>query len=486
MNALRPFFLLLSRASVFWLSVVGLTAILFTITGLAKPDEKLGFVFDAVFLSAFVIPAGAGWLAGAVVQEFQHTSFAFGLPGVRSRIQTGFLTAGLAVTLVVMSGIALSGATPQRLPALFFVSLGAYCLGGIFFDPLSAWLTGMNGIIVLFVVAASDRAARLSADHPWMTIVIAVAVGAVSVQRLFARSTFRRKPFRLTSPLPGFYSLERVREIEHRRKMKQASSGNGWHAGYLGDNLWRWVRAAVHEARGANGWRSFVRTIAKSWGLGALILIYAWTDKGEMSLGEAVARTLHDALLRSPHHPQFGDDGGPYPLVALAIAAAGVASALFSPVAFNEGMSHPLSREQRATVLFRGGLVEGAIFLFVVAPCLFAVGQLTGWFVGHEIHFDFMPFFFRVLLITLILMPLVHRGRLQLHAATRRKAENGMVLVIFGVTGFVVAVCICAWISARILPAPGAELTVLAVALLVSQWVYRSNLARYYKTADLA
>jgi hypothetical protein len=219
--------------------------------------------------------------------------------------------------------------------------------------------------------------------------------------------------------------------------------------------------------------------------LGLLVGLSAWLDKGEFSFGEGVARSLYDALFRSPHQPPFGEHGGPYLMVLIVIAAAGVATALFKPVALGATLAYPLSRRQHAQVFFRGGLVEGGILLFIVAPCLFAAGHLLGWLVGYEIRFDFMPYFFRALMVTLILMPLAHRGRLALLAATRRRAENTMVGVIFGICGFVVAVLVLAVISAGLLESPAVELAVLAAALLVSQLIYRQMLANYFRTADL-
>jgi hypothetical protein len=214
-------------------------------------------------------------------------------------------------------------------------------------------------------------------------------------------------------------------------------------------------------------------------------VIYAWADKGELRFGEALAMSIHDALFRSPHVPEFGE-GGPYFVVALAIAAAGVATALYRPVALNNIVAYPLSRSQRAQVHFRGGLVDGAVFLFIAGPGLFAIGLLTGWVVGYEPRFDFMPFFLRVLMLTVILMPLAHVGRLRLHAATRRRAENTMLGVIFGVVGFVVAVFLLTLAWPAIFVSPIVELITLLVALLISQLLYRHKLTTYYQTADLA
>ena len=132
-----------------------------TVAGVVQPDDTLGACTSMRSSSPpSRFRSAAGWLAGAVIQEFQHTSFATVLPGVRPRIAAGFLAAGLAVTAIVGCGIALLSSTPQNLPVLFVVGLGAYCLGGVLLDPLSGWITSLNAILVLFVIVRSRDVAR--------------------------------------------------------------------------------------------------------------------------------------------------------------------------------------------------------------------------------------------------------------------------------------------------------------------------------------
>jgi hypothetical protein len=75
---------------------------------------------------------------------------------------------------------------------------------------------------------------------------------------------------------------------------------------------------------------------------------------------------------------------------------------------------------------------------------------------------------------------------LRLEAATRRKAENTMVVAIFGVIGFVIAVVLGTFILPRLFGSPALELVALTVALLVSELLYRHRLTSYYGIADLA
>lgn len=486
MNAMRPFFLLVGRASVFWLSAIGAAALSITVAGLTRPEAFPALRFDAVVLSAFVFPLAAGLLAGALVQELQHTTFAIALPDVRRRVATGFLLCGAVVALAVVGAIALTGAAPGSLPVLLAFALGAFGLGGILNDPLSRWVTAVNVVVVLAVVAASVELSRVVERHPWATAVTALGVGAIGVARLFARGTFRRKPFRASKPLPGRFSLEKSDAVERRKMIEQGPRRSRWRGGMLGDDPWRWVRAALHEVRPVRGWKGMATRIGRAWGIGVIVLLSAWADKGDMGPGEALARSLHDALLRSPHVPPFGERGGPYLMVVLVIATVGVLVPLIAPIALRDEFVYPLSRRQRARVAFRAGLVDVGFFVGILAPVLFALGSLTGRAVGIGIRFDFMPLFLRALLVTVVLMPLVHRGRIRLRAATRRKDENTQVWTVFGIIGFVTVVTVATFLSAALFPRPATELAVLVVALVVSQVLYRRMLNVHYRTADLA
>ena len=486
MNMLRPMFLLLGRASVFWIGAIWLFVASMFVAGITTPEARLGLILDPVFVSAVVFPACAGWLAGAVIQEFQHTSFAMVLPSVRLRIATGFLTIGFFVSLIVAGLIGQMSTTHPNVVVLSVVCLGTYCFGGAFLDPLSNWVASFNVAVALLLLGWSREAGRFVDRYPGP--VMAVSLGAVVVYslRVFSRSTFRRKPFRPTSYLPGRFSLEKSRQVERWKIIRQGPTKTGWHAGYLGSEMWNWVRAAFHEVHGAHGWKTVAKALGRLWGMGLLIVLYAWVDRGEFSFGEAIARSLYDALFRSPHQAPFGEKGGPFLVVLIIISAAGVVSALFTPVAFRSGMAYPLSRRQHAQVMYRGGLVDVSIFLFILAPALLAVGHLLGWLVGYEVRFDFMPYFFRALLITLILVPLAHWGRLTLWEATRRRSEHTMLGVIIGVTGFVLAVLALSVVSAGLLRPPAIELAGLSATLLASQLIHRQKLRNYFRTADLA
>jgi len=487
MGSLQAFFPIMGRTAVFWLGALGVLILSMLVAGMSQPGRPFFEQHtDAILVAAFTFPCGVGLLAGFVIQEFQHTTFAMFLPAIRFRLATGFVVTGLVVTLAVVGLIAVMSSSPQNLAVLFVVGIGAYCLGGILVDPLSGWITGFNIALVLAVIMSSAKLDRMAGENPWLTLVVSAGIAIICVSRLFARATFRRKPFLATSPLPGRFSLDKTHQYRRQKMIQGGPVKSGWMTTCLGQDLWRWTRAAVHETYGAHVLKAFLKAISGAWVLVPLFLIYAWEEKGEMGFAQALAKSLHDALFRSPFQPQFGEHGGRYMLVMIIIAIAGIMTAVLSPVALSDALSYPLSRFQRAAVQFRGGLVDSAIFLLIASPCLLALGHFTGWYVGYEIRFDFMPFFFRVLLLTLVLMPLGYWGRVQLQEATWRKTQNKLVGLIIGICGFVIMVSLLTLIFTQLFTSALVELGVLTIALLGSRMLYWRSLVSFYATADLA
>jgi len=137
------------------------------------------------------------------------------------------------------------------------------------------------------------------------------------------------------------------------------------------------------------------------------------------------------------------------------------------------------------TTTHRVGLIDVGIFFASIFVTLSVVGHLAGWLVGYPLRFDFIPFFLRPLLATILLIPLAQWGGLHLQVATRRRADNTLVAVIFGVLGFVALAWIWTELLPRLFATPIAELTASAILLLLSQSLYLRKLTHYFTSADL-
>jgi hypothetical protein len=113
-----PFFPLMGRAAVFWVGAATFAALGFLLLGLSQPDEIISPYVDASFLATFAIPALAGWLAGAIIQEFQGCTFAWALPAASRRVAAGYLSTGAVLSLLIGGMVGASHPVGHRLRRL--------------------------------------------------------------------------------------------------------------------------------------------------------------------------------------------------------------------------------------------------------------------------------------------------------------------------------------------------------------------------------
>lgn len=484
MTYLQPFFLLMGRVSVFWVGAAVLIGLTFVLAGVGQPDEITAPYVDPVFLATFAFPAAAGWLAGAIIQEFLHCSIAWALPSVLKRVAAGFVTTGLTLSLAVAALGSQSPASSLGFVTLLTIGLAGYGLGGNLFGPRNRWLGWIDFAVVALVVVRSQYLSDLAIEYPLPAMAISLALALFGISRLFSRSLFRRRAFSLATPFPGSHSLERSISYDRQKLTKNGPTGMTWSTGYLGTATWNWVRAAI-RAYGPLGWKTIPRVLSRLWVLALLFSIYAWSDKGDLGFGEAFGKTIYTALFSSPHVPAFGLESDRHPIVILVISALGVVLALWAPTDLKTSLAYPLSRQKIAAVTHRVGLVGAFVFIAGIFLVLSIVGHLAGWLVSYPLRFDFMPFFLYPLMATVVLLPLALWGRLHLQVATQRKTENTLVAVIFGVLGFVAMAWILTAVTSRLFGGAMMQISVSILLFLLSQDIYRRKLRKYFSTADL-
>ncbi len=483
MNHLRPFLLLAGRPAAFFLILINLLVSLGVILILRLPEFP-GAPADLAFLIAFVIPALIGATAGQAIQEMQHCSFTWSLPGVRWKTALGFLASGAAVTLLAV-GLSwnLEAATGHLV--LLAVGLSAYCLGSLFDDPLSSWLSVAAVTLALLVALFSAGWAVLADENTVVTAgLVTPAMIALSLRRLFSRSTFRRKPFLPTRTLADSLSFEPGERYEREKLMAKRPGRRRWRPVYLGSGTWSWIRASWYETWG-DGRRAVLAT-TRFWP--AVLLVtgaYAVGDEGGESYLEAFAKTFYHAFFRPPEMPSFGELPDPHLMVMLVVSLIGPALAFSAPVAVESDRGYPLSRGDRCRIAFWGHLANLALFALTAGLGFFLIAQTVGWAVGYGLRLDFLPHYLRVLLATLVLMPLVWWFRLRNGSCESWEPGERAVAMIFGILLIWIAIGMWSFLVPLMLPSAVAEVATLAVLLALSLWSYRRNLVRYFATADL-
>ena len=143
-------------------------------------------------------------------------------------------------------------------------------------------------------------------------------------------------------------------------------------------------------------------------------------------------------------------------------------------------MKKPLLK--RKMILLSSGLI--GILLVILAPGFYVLGHLTGLVAGVVPRFDYMPFFLRVMMVTLILMPFAYRWRLSIRGAAWKKDAYSMIGVSFGMAAFSVVAVLLVFLSDWAFSSGFTELLVLVVFLLLSRVIYHNRLHAHYRSAD--
>ncbi len=442
----------------------------------------LGAHADPSFLFTFVLPALVGLVAAQVLQELQHCSFTWPLPGVRWKTAFGFLLAGVMVTLIVV-GLAAqhAAASPAVLLAVGFIG---YCLGSLIFDPLSPAVSAASLGVGLAILAFSATAAELAIAHPVLTgLLAAPAAAGLSLWRFFSRRTFRRKPFRPTKAMVA--SPIQAQRYEREKRLARKPAGRPWRQVYLGTGARHWVRAGLYEHWGDLGWAD-VLSAQRFWPAVLMVMgLDAVVDHGGRGYLEALANIFYHSFFKPPDQMSFGDKPDPHLMVMFAISFMGAVLAFSKPAAVEEGRPYPLSRADRGRVAFLGNLVTTLLLILVVGLGAFAVAQGAGWAAGLPLRLDFIPLFLRAVLGTVLVMPAVFWIRLRTRSFQNRPAgERGIVTLVWLIGMWFWVIVWCS-VMPLILPWPAAELSVSAALIGLSQWLYRRNLRWHFSTADL-
>lgn len=484
MKILSPFFLLIQRPLVLFGAIGWMIIATLLIGGLVTSGGDRETFMDAAYLTVVVLSVYTGWIAGACVLELQQSSFAFTLPGSENKLIPGFLLAG--VISVALAAALVAGASPfeENTPLLFLVGIGGYALGGAIRDPQSEFMTGLSIALFLVLVGTSGTLGLFAERSPALVAAGSVGLLLMGIHRLFARAAFRGRPINPRSMVLAF-SLDKLSKVDRRRAISYGPRKSSWTSAYLGSNAGNWVRAAWYETYGEFKLRSFLVFMSRSWGLFLVLLLAAGEAREDIGFFKSLCWSLHDAIMRSPHSPEYGEKGGPFLIIAVGLLILGATMAAFRPVTLVESLMHPVSRQLKARVMFFGSLLDLSILLGAVAPIMFILGHAAGWVVGIESRFDYMPYFFRVLMVASILMPFAYRVRLQLQQAAGNKDSSSLVGIIFMHVLFVLVGMLLVFASGHIFKSAGIELLILFTLLLLSRVVYETRLQSWYRTADL-
>lgn len=435
---------------------------------------------DLGIVHAFLFPALMGLLGGQMLHELQHSTFTWTLPHVTRRTLGGFVATGMILGLIMTWVLHGQG----RFVVVFSVAFAGYCLGSLYRDPLGAAAPVFTVSTSLLVLMFSGAVGRQAGARPWAVVAVAGTVCGLCLWRVFSTGAFRRKPFLATKTLLTGTTVADTERYQREKIVQERRRGRSWKEEYLGKQLERWTRAAVHEVLGPVRWKDLWRLCGPLVPLAAISALHAKLDGGEAGFLEAFGKTLYHSLLRPPDMPSFTDQGEPHLLIVFLICFAGVMLGMSVPVALTPGRLYPLSRRELGRLAYRNQAIWSVAYSLAVACLCSVLVLLGGYAAGYEPRLDFVPLWLRALLWTVAVLPFGQWFYLRKRTAGRSRdtetavARIFLALLISSVATVVVLVLALPWPR-------GVELLVALLAIAWGQTILRRRVLRHFETADL-
>jgi hypothetical protein len=481
MRSLLAFTSLIARPATFLWGALAVIVVTIAVVGVQEPDVPVLIASDHALLVCFGYPFVAGTLAGMALREFQSSSFAWTLPGVRSRTALGFLACALTLSMVVVA-LTLSGDVTQNLVLLTGFGTASFYLGAVSVHPASRWLGFASSLLALLVVFESGHMARLIDTYLLTSVSLTAVLTGLCMQQLFGLSVFRGMPSIPTSPMAGAFSLNASLRMERLKLVTATHTHVDELPAGFDHSIWSWVRAAAYESYGPQPVKVALRSISRLGLLFCLIVLHTLLEPRSVPLLEMIGKITYDALFRPPYLAAIGDRP-PYVAVSLWIAAMGAGIVFATPLALRSKLLYPLARRQRSQIAHRASLALGATFAVLMAASFLIVGHLAGWLADYPLRMDFIPFFVRPLLGTLILLPSAQYAAVLSLTSNFTKQYGAAFLLIMGMTAFVTVVLAWSFLLPSVLTLT--EMVLSAALLIASQFVYRRALEKRYTQADL-
>jgi hypothetical protein len=455
-----------------------------------------------------------GILVGQAVRELLHCPFSWGLPGLRRRLLPGALAVGLVVTLFAREIFTAVLAVFLLIAGLFFrVSSGAgdvwrsfppFSLGLAAVTFMTFWIgvrpSVLNVVFVLLPVAAvSPWLFPWVSEHALSTIVVTAPLTVFLVRQTFGVAAARRQPFLFTRPLSGAAwsrGTTKVRSTGAQRARRTRRRGAVWGTTPLGNSTRRWIYAGWYENHGAAGRLVGALTVLIPAGAIAMFtgyLVATMFAAPSLWFTEGFGRwfLVPSSVVMAMRSIVIGSSILGIPLAVLALA--------YGSISLRRAVLYPRPRSELATVEYFGSLAETAVVTGLITAFLagswmvlvfldYGFGGFDRWppQVGRE--YGWLLALMRVLAAIVIAAPLVQYYRLCHIRAPQSPSPVAQLLTVFLLSAVITAAAtMLALGSLRSLARQPliVHVAIFATAALMTQYLYRRSLERYFARADL-
>ena len=397
-------------------------------------------------LFTLIIPAFSGLFVGQRVGEIQYTLYSWTLPGMRRLIVSSVHLTGIATAVVTILVYDWLGGSVPLAPILMSGLLWyamAYTVGTYeFLDVPSRFdrsSVAMLLTIIVFVIIAFwiDGMAELYAAQPVLCSILTLAGALFCLNRGFAAGTARRKS--LVS-MPTFhrsaYGSWELPTYSWPRKTTRV-----WrHAAPITGTV-EWIRAGRYEidCRNRIGW------------LNAAIL-------------NSVALMVASAVMVWFAGPEITG-------VPVVVPVIMVISVFQQSLYLQKGWVYPLSRAQLARLGYWSSLLHNFVYCGFMLVAFFVLEGLTAVYEGLNLV--------RPIVLIFICIPVIQWVRLR-YRYDQLWSYVAMALFVIGYS-----ILIPIWIDLGPRVFVGHEVGAVIALILLSQFLFRYKIERYFKTADL-
>lgn len=437
----------------------------------------------------FCLLAGAvlGVVTSFAMQDLLYCRLSWNLPGLERRLRAGlWWVAAIAVGIGAGAG-ALFGALDQG-PGLFqgaAFGLAGFALGNQLWDPkIGRGFCFAAQLLLLGAVVSAPELQRGVEHVPWAAPLAALLFTALSIHRATKRGGLRTRALVPKGELgASFRSGEDTPLVNSHR----GNANRLWSAGRVLDRR-GWIRALQYENAGwsRGSWRGRVLWLAAALSLLACLVNFAvgWHEGGALRGSFAtVAAGVFDPIRSGLEHPPRLKD------VSHAVAFAAVALVVSTRLDLRRGVVYPLSRGERAEVVWRSFLHQGLTLLLLCVIFFVLIGLAAAWFAGVDLTLHRVPEVVVAALLTALVLPLLQWARLRFVDSGWASKHSLAFGAAAGAGGIVLLllqdVAMGALRQAEPMTAGVVALGVVPLLCLIFQVAFRGWLRSWFATTDL-
>jgi len=455
-----------------------------------------------------------GVLVGQAVRELLHCPFSWGLPDLRRRMLPAALALGLVVALLareiftaVIGGSFLLVGLVSRVatsPLDIWRSFPPFSLGLAAVIFMAFWIgvrpSVLNIVFVLLPAAAlSPWLLPWVAGHALITLAITTPLTMLLIRDTFGVAAARRQPFLPTRPLSGAaWSRGAVKApaAGAGRVRRARRRGSMWGAAKLGDSMRGWIHAGWYENHGGGGQTVGALTVlipaaAMMLFLGYLVATMIAAPRLWFTEGYGRWFLVPSSVVMAIRSIIIGSSLLGIPLAIFALS--------YGSISLRRPVLYPRSRRELADVEYFSSLAETAAVTGLVTAFIAGFWMLLVFLGFGARGFDRWPpqvgseygwllALLRVLAVIVITAPIAQYYRLRHIRSPRARSPVAQLLAVFIITAVITAGGIMLAMNTLSLLAHRPlvlHLAVFATSALITQYLYRRALERYFARADL-